>query len=278
MTIIDLTVHTLRRITLLNVCEEFVCRRVEAIRDAEEGLDGKDVTREAIQTDILGDPEPGRKLTRMAQVGRQVGAGAMALDALMDDEIESVKVPFTHYELAEALRKYAVALGENECNSDNPDRARFSVEQMIFARAWAVELIDEGDNVPDAPEPEDNCPIHFEDAAAIHRSIESYLLGWNLEDGVERLLGIGGKLNVETFATLGGRFALVGRVLAAVENHEYPLDDQAVAFLDELIEDASKDAETPLDGDDELLTKARREWLRMAKIVVYRFSGREIDV
>lgn len=119
------------------------------------------------------------------------------------------------------------------------------------------------------------CPLPFEDAAAIHRTIESYLLGWGLENGVEEQLGITGKLNVPAFTDLGGRFALVGRILEAVQAHGYPTDQAAVCFLDELIEDSAKDTENPLDTTDKLLVESRREWLRLAKITLYRFSGRE---
>jgi hypothetical protein len=109
--------------------------------------------------------------------------------------------------------------------------------------------------------PERERYLSVEYQAAVYRSLESYMLGLNLNENVEADLGIDEKLNGDALEALGGRFALYARVLRALERRGYPEDLQALVLLGELIDDVSNDIEHALDETDKLLCSARREFL-----------------
>jgi hypothetical protein len=102
--------------------------------------------------------------------------------------------------------------------------------------------------------------------AAIYRTLESHLLGLDLDNGIESDLGIPDeKLNAAMFDALGGRFVLYARVVRALAEKRYPTDLQAFVLLEELVADVDTDVDRSMDGQERMLCESRREWVKLAR-------------
>jgi hypothetical protein len=271
----NIQLNPMRRLALLNICEG-------AIRN----LGGKISSYEG--QDVLGELEPEDKLSELTIMAIRLGAYGAALGKMTDRELSDIDIPTTDGELAEALHNYAQGLCENEINVDDPERARSSVESMIYAADWAKEITGDSNDAPVVEKEDDDAGekwravrLPLEDIAAIRRSLDSYLIGeLGFGDGEDNALSR--KLGVETgthepdgekFVEVGNKLVSIGRVLEILDLNEYPLDDDARALLDDLVKEVEREAAEPLDEQDKILCLGRLELLRLSQGAVKRVAG-----
>ncbi|HTA98692.1 MAG TPA: hypothetical protein VK730_13750 [Solirubrobacteraceae bacterium] len=190
---------------------------------------------------------------------RQVG-DKLALIGRVFETMANREYPFDD----EAQALLAVLLKEAEYDAETADNEQDKA--INTGRAEIMKLVVEtvtrvGSEATAKAQPEPERYLSVEYQAAVLRTLESYMLGLNLDENMEANLGIDEKLNADALDSYGGRFSLYARVLRALERRQYPEDEQALALLGELVDDAAHDVQTAMDATDSLLCSARREFV-----------------